>query len=129
MKKCYSFLSALIISGFLLFLSSCEIYNPAEQIPAYIRVEKFILTTDNFSQGSNSHKITDVWVYVDEILVGCFELPVTIPVLYEGSHQVKLRAGIKVNGISASRAPYPFYTIHEQTVDFQPTKKITLTPT
>jgi hypothetical protein len=108
-------------------ISSCELYNPAEQIPAYIHIDKFTLTTTS-AEGSASHKITDAWVYVDEQLIGCFELPATFPVLWEGTHTVMVRPGIKINGISASRSPYPFFNKYEQSVDFQAGKVITLSP-
>ncbi len=120
-----------IFSGFIFaLLGACELYNPTEPIPAYIHIDKIGLTTSaDGSQGSNSSKITDAWVYIDERLIGCFELPVTFPVLYEGSHQLKIRAGIKVNGIAATRAPYPFYEAYTQSVDLQKGTKITVSPT
>lgn len=110
-------------------ISSCELYNPSEPIPAYIHIDKIALSTIAATEGSNSHKITDAWVYVDEQLIGCFELPATFPVLNEGNHQVKIRAGIKVNGIAATRAPYPFYTIYDTIVNLQKGVKLNLAPT
>ena len=38
-----------------------------------------------------------------------YELPCQFPVLKEGIHKVSFKPGIKVNGISATRAIYPFY--------------------
>ena len=128
MNQTYKF---LIPFGFLatVLFSSCELYNPGEPVPAYIHIENFIVTTDYATQGSNSHKITDAWIYVDDQIIGCFELPATIPVLSEGVHKLKIMPGIKVNGIAADRAPYPFYTSYEQDIDFQVGKSITLSPT
>lgn len=128
MNKIYKFLLSF---GFFatLLLSSCELYNPAEPIPAYIHIEKFNLTTDYITEGTNSHKITDAWVYVDDQLIGCFELPATFPVIAEGTHKVKIVAGIKVNGIASNRGQYPFYNPYEQDVNFEIGKKITLSPT
>jgi len=127
MLHSYKLLVFLSIS-IILILSSCELYNPSEPIPAYIHIDKIALSTIASTEGSNSHKITDAWVYVDEQLIGCFELPVTFPVLYEGSHQIKIRAGIKVNGIAATRAPYPFYTIYDTIISLQKGMKLNLTP-
>jgi hypothetical protein len=121
-------------------LSSCQLFYPTDPIPAYIHIDKINLlvsdttttgegTLGGSGQGSRSCKISDAWVYVDEQLVGCFELPVTFPVLSEGNHLVRIRAGIKVNGIAATRAPYPFYEDFTQYVNFQQGKRITLTPT
>lgn len=128
MNKIYKLLLSFGFFATLLF-SSCELYNPAEPIPAYIHIENFGLTTDYLTEGSNSHKITDAWVYVDDQLIGCFELPATFPVIAEGTHKVKIVAGIKVNGIASNRGQYPFYNPYEQYVNFEIGKKITLSPT
>jgi hypothetical protein len=114
MKQYYTlFLSGLIYLSVL--FSGCNLYNPAEPVPSYIHIEKISVTTTS-EQGSNSSNITDAWIYIDEKLIGCFELPATIPVLYEGTHQVSIKAGIKINGIAATRGPYPFYERFTQSV-------------
>jgi hypothetical protein len=104
---------------FLLFISSCNIYNPSEPIPSYIHIQSIGLTTDYNTEGSSSQNVTDAWVYIDDQIIGCFELPVTFPVLSEGNHTIKIRGGIKVNGIAATRAPYPFYQQHVQTINLK----------
>lgn len=124
MKKLY-FLS--LVSVVLVF-AGCELYNPKEPIPSYIRINSVNLSTLS-TEGSNSQKITDVWVYVDEELIGCFELPTRFPVLKSGTHHLKIRAGIKVNGISATRAPYPFYNYYEQDINLVEGQVLELTPT
>jgi hypothetical protein len=119
----------------ILITSSCELYNPTEPIPSYIHIQKIGLTiidtttTPGTGQGSKSSKISDAWVYIDDQLIGCFELPVTFPVLYEGKHKVKIRAGIKVDGIATNRSPYPFYNSVDQDVDLQKGIITTLSPT
>lgn len=120
----YCFAAVLIVSG----IASCSLYNPPEQIPAYIHIESISLTTEPVSEGTSSHKITDAWVYVDDQLVGCFELPATFPVLFEGDHELMVRAGIKVNGIAAIRSPYPFYNSHRQTVHLQAGTTLNVSP-
>jgi hypothetical protein len=99
-----------------------------EMVPAYIHIDKIDLKVTNTAQGSNSQKISDAWVYIDEKFVGCYELPMTFPVLFEGIHQIKIKAGVKVNGIAASRAPYSFYSEYSQQVDLKPTEILNLTP-
>lgn len=110
-------------------LQSCDLLHPAAQIPSYIQVTGFDLVTNAATQGSNSHKITDVWLYVDKNLVGVFELPATIPVLKAGKHSIQLYPGIKVNGIAASRSAYDFYTSLDTSVTLTPDKTISLRPT
>lgn len=100
----------------MFFLYSCEnIFHPEAEIPSYINIEKIDLeVSDPYVQGTASHKITDAWVFVDDELQGVYELPVTFPVLETGKHSLKIYAGIKDNGISATRVQYPlfdFYTV------------------
>lgn len=126
MKRLFPvFISALFFS---LLFQACKKLNQDEPVPAYLHIEKISLKTNYLQQGSNSAKISDAWVYVDDQLIGCFELPVTFPVLYEGIHKLKVRAGIKVNGIAASREPYPFYEIFEQTVELQKNTRLNVNP-
>ncbi|HET6226630.1 MAG TPA: hypothetical protein VFF27_10145 [Bacteroidia bacterium] len=120
------FLFILIVGCFLFIFHACKHKN--ELIPAYIHIEKIALKITNASQGSGSEKISDAWVYIDEKFVGCYELPVTFPVLSEGVHQIKVKAGIKVNGIAASRAPYAFYSEYSQQIDLKPKEILNLTP-
>ena len=101
-----------VVNFFVLvfFFSACEIINPEEDLPAYIHIPELMLTTVESKQGANTHNICDVWLNVDGELIGVFELPVTCPVLKTGMHTLTIRAGIKDNGIAASRTPYPFYS-------------------
>lgn len=102
------FFSFLLFSVFL--FSQCSKSKYAAKIPAYILVDTVSLTTQYTLQGSASHKITDVWVYIDDELIGAFELPARFPVLATGEHKLTLKAGIKVNGIANTRTAYPFFT-------------------
>lgn len=121
------FLFSLIISCLMLVFQACK--KNKEKIPSYIHLDKIDLNiTNSTTQGTASEKISDAWVYIDEKLVGCYELPMTFPVLYEGVHQIKIKAGIKVNGIAATRSTYPFYSEYSQEVDLKPTEVITLNP-
>ena len=107
---------------------SCEIINPDEEIPSYIHIDTINVIITDPVQGSASHKISDAWVYLDENLIGAFELPVTLPILASGKHNIKIRAGIKLNGITASRVFYPFYDFYSQEIDLKLTKIDTLKP-
>ncbi len=77
-------------------------------IPSYIKIEKISLSTSH-GQGTASHKITDAWVYIGNDFIGAFELPATFPLLKTGLQEVTILPGIKINGIAATRAPYPFF--------------------
>lgn len=58
-------------------------------------------------QGTNSHHITDIWYYVDGKFKGVFPIGNVMPIVSSGNTEITLYAGIKNNGISATRLPYP----------------------
>lgn len=97
----------LILLLIAIALNACDPKGD-DGIPAYIHIKEIGLTTVA-GQGTASHKITDAWVYIDMKLIGVFELPATFPVLQQGEQQVTIYAGIKINGIAATRSAYPFY--------------------
>lgn len=94
--------------AFFIF-TSCEKKYDEELIPAFIIIDDVDLNTDYFAEGSDSHKITDIWLYVDDQTIGGFEIPCRIPVLESGKHNIRISAGIKLNGIASTRTLYPFY--------------------
>lgn len=108
--------------------SSCKLFNPDEDIPSYIRIDSFMLTT-NTNQGANTHKIIDAWIYIDEEPFGVFELPVVFPVLEQGNHSIIVFPGIAVNGILSFRLPYPFYKTDTTTLNLVRKDTVTFNPT
>ena len=102
----------LFLLGFALLAStivSCKKFEGSQTVPAYIHIDSIALECDYSVYGASTHKITDAWVYVDDQIIGCYELPTTFPVLKKGPHKVSIFAGICSNGIAASRSTYPFY--------------------
>ncbi|HNQ59016.1 MAG TPA: hypothetical protein PLG11_00160 [Bacteroidales bacterium] len=88
---------------------SCEDFEGEQTIPAYLKIDSIALKIVSPSQGSASSKITDAWVYIDEQLIGAFELPATIPLLYTGKHRLTIIPGIRMDGMVQLRAYYPLY--------------------
>ena len=69
-------------------------------IPAYVEINNVNLLTDpNF--GESTENITDIWFYVDDILQGVYEIPVQFPILEKGTKNIRIRAGVKANGLSS----------------------------
>ena len=98
---------------FVSFLyQSCEEIDINEGVPSYINIPSIEVVTDPTNEGSNSHKITDAWVYFDNNLQGVYPLPATFPVLLSGKQNISIKAGIKNNGAAATRTKYPFYNYH-----------------
>lgn len=93
----------------LIFLISCK-KDSEDFIPAYIKIDSIAFSNTSGLGLTSSHSITDAWVYIDDNLVGAYELPVTFPVLYEDIHSVKIRPGIKLNGIASTRSYYLIYS-------------------
>ena len=120
----YICLSFLIISLF----NSCSLFEPPSDIPAYIHIDSIGLNTIYDTVGSNSHKIKDAWVFVDNKIIGVFELPVTFPVIASGVHTIDVKPGILVDGIAADRAQYPYYRYYSENVNFVPNKITKINP-
>jgi len=88
-------------------LTACDKFEGDQTIPSYIRIDSLGFFSENDIEGTNKQKIVDAWIYVDDDLIGGFEMPAMVPVLKEGTHKLELRPGIILNGISDTRAPYP----------------------
>lgn len=97
----------LLFFGFLITFS-CKKDNLKSPTASFLVVDKVSLKTTS-SQGSNSHKITDIWYYVDGQFKGTFPVGSVMPIVTENNASITLFAGIKNNGISATRLPYEFY--------------------
>lgn len=113
----------------IIILLSCNKFDKEEQIPTYFSVDSLRLVT-TYEEGENTQNISDVWVDLDGNFIGVYELPTTFPLLGSiENHTIRLRAGIKKNGIDASRAYYPFYDSYTIDTLFKENGDITLIPT
>lgn len=119
---------SILLIFLLFFIQACELVNPTSDVPAYIRVQKTNFTTDIQTQGIASQKITDVWTIANNKFLGTFELPAIFPVLETGRKDLRLTAGVKENGISATRKIYPFYKAFDTVVEFNKEASIQLEP-
>lgn len=110
----------------LLFLSSCIKNNPD---PSWIKIENWILNENlDVEEGELNHNFTDVYVSVDNQIVGIFELPVRLPLLEEGEHKIDLYPVIRNNGISATKKIYPFCEPFSITVNLKKNEIYYITP-
>ncbi len=98
-------LSLLIL---LALCVSCNLINPDEKEPGYIVIPEYEFAALP-GQGTSSEKITEIWVYANEQVIGVYDLPAHIPLLSDGATDLDFFAGIKNNGISSTRIRYPFY--------------------
>jgi hypothetical protein len=124
MKNIITFYAAALA----LLLAACDIINPSEEAPAYLYIADITKQTNPDTEGSNSHKITEAWVFVDNEFLGAYPLPALVPVLAEGESEIRIEAGIKDNGISSTPEIYPFYEPWRVTLNLEPNQIDTLSP-
>ena len=117
-----------IFINFCFFYSACDIINPEEQIPAFLEINDFEFTVTP-EQGANSAQITDAWVFVNDISLGVYELPATIPVLELGNQGITIFPVIRENGVRSLPIIYPLYQRYETTIELTPETTISINPT
>ena len=98
----------------LVLFTACEIINPEEDIPSFICINEF-----EYAEVGTA-KIVDAWIYIDNDLQGIYPIPNTIPILKNGEQKLYIAPGIKKNGISSTRANYPFYKWHQEEIYLSP---------
>src|ERR1051326_4552945 len=75
-----SFLYLIVFSFIhLLILSSCSMFTPDTNTPAYIKITDFKAQTNYTSQGTSNQKMSDVWVHVGGSFLGAYQLPAKFP--------------------------------------------------
>lgn len=100
---------SLFVISFLIITSSCSKFEGDQTVPAYIRIDTIGLKINHLSEGSNSVDVSDAWIFVDDQLVGAFELPCMVPALHQGSCKVTIKPGIKLNGLINLRSAFPIF--------------------
>lgn len=119
-------LYVLFFFGFI-FSFSCKKEKFKSPKASFLVVDNVTLKTIS-NQGSNSHKITDIWYYVDGEFKGIFPIGSVMPIVATDKAEITLFAGIKNNGISATRLPYPLYNSVVITQTLQAGKTYTVSP-
>lgn len=115
----------------LLFVAIAPVFfscNSDIDIPSYIYIENIDFNTDLESQGTASHNVPFVFVTVDGTNIGCYQLPALVPVIASGQTNIRIGSGIKLNGLSAQRVEYPFYTSSDHLVMLTKEKVDTIRP-
>jgi hypothetical protein len=113
---------------FLLF-TSCIKNNPD---PAWIEISAWDLQSNpnaQYPQGELTQNFTDAWIYIDEKVIGVFELPVKLPILMEGNKKIQIFPTVRNNGISATKKIYPFCTSYTIYANLEKNKTLSIHPT
>lgn len=122
MKKLIGHLLALII------LFSCAKEQPKV---SWLKIESFQLEENLFAQnpqGELSHALTEAFVNMDGQYLGAFQLPIKIPIIGEGQHEIVILPGIINNGISDTKKRYPFVEPYTVSVNLLLEDTISITP-
>ena len=121
------FLNVMKKFSFLVFLSLAFILScdKAEEIPAYIRLEPFVVQTID---GTSFQEITEGWIFVDGEFLGAYSLPGEVPVLKTGTLDVEVAPGIKENGIANTPNIYTPLVSYKTIVDLVAGETLTVYP-
>lgn len=107
----------------VLLFQSCDIINPSEKAPTYIKIDSVIISEEILSLG-----IVDVWINIVGNAAGVFEIPAFFPLIAETGEEIQIRAGIKSNGMLENRIKYPFYTTYVENPEFIEGETVSITP-
>ncbi len=107
---------------------SCKKDGLKSPTASFLVVSPVSLKTNSSTQGTNSHNITDIWYYVDDQFKGIFPVGSVMPIVAETNAKITMYAGIKNNGISATRIPYPVYNSKVFNLSIEAGKTYTLSP-
>jgi hypothetical protein len=112
----------------LLLLFGCVKNNPN---PSWLEVTEWTLISNTFlsgAEGELTHNFSDAWVYIDDEVIGVFEVPFKIPILKSGPCNIKLYPTVRNNGISATKKIYPFMEAYEISTELIQNQTTTINP-
>ncbi len=96
----------MLLPPFLFF--SCK--KDKETEPGFFLSAEPVTVSPTSLQGSSSHNITDIFLYVDGMFQGVYPIGKLMPIVTKNkSVRIEAFAGIKNNGISDTRIPWLFY--------------------
>ena len=103
------FLLFFVLSVNLFIAASCKKHVPSDAA-FFIKTNLISVATNTATQGSGSHKISDLWLYVNGQFQGAYPSGNLMPIITKNSKvKINIFAGIKNNGISSTRLSWIFY--------------------
>lgn len=119
---------SLLIVVLVYFFSGCIENNPD---PSWIEITEWTLEENIDSphnQGVLTQDFSNAWVYVNNKLLGVFELPCKVPILVSGSAEIRIFPAILNNGISATKKIYPFVEAYLLYADLVQNETLVINP-
>lgn len=111
-----------------ILLSSCVKNNPD---PSWLEVNEWQLNSNiqlSGLEGELTESLTNAKVWVNDDLLGIFEVPFRIPVLKSGPCNVRIAPVVINNGISATKKVYPFLNVYEIDAELVQNEVLTINP-
>lgn len=118
----------VFLAAALSFLVSCKKEKLKSNAASFIVVNEAVVTSTSPTM-ADSHKITDIWLYVDDKFQGIYPIGSVMPIMNKGTANVRLYGGIVNNGIAGTRLPYTFYNPYIYSGSFEAGKTYTIIPT
>lgn len=89
----------------------CDIINPAEEQPVYVRIDSFsfLPPIDGAPTVGLTKQIESVFVSYEGQTIGTFDLPALIPILPGSGGLLTVRGGVDNVGMNALQLNYPYY--------------------
>ncbi|MCH2225650.1 MAG: hypothetical protein MK066_12840 [Crocinitomicaceae bacterium] len=118
----------LLILVLATILTSCVKNNPN---PAWLKVTAWQLQSNLAiaSEGELTSNITNARLTINDNVIGIFEVPFKIPLLLSGNANIKVTPVVLNNGISSTKAIYPFLKVYEINADLDVDDTLTINPT
>jgi len=126
LDKLYKVFACCLFVSVLVFFGSCNKEKGVS--PAYLYIPSATLSTNYVDFGSDRAEITDVWIYVNDNVLGVFDLPALIPIIDTGMVKISMEAGVLENDFQSVRRPYPFFTFYNETIALSSLQTDTIVP-
>lgn len=108
-------------------ISSCTKNNDN---PSWIYIDTWELQSNKTNkEGILTQNFTNAYVLIDDKIIGFFELPITLPILSEGTKKIEIYPAILNNGISATKKYYPFCEPFKINVSLTRNQTVSIKPT
>jgi hypothetical protein len=122
-----------ILYGFLILfaigLGGCDIINPEESLPAYLRLGRSTVLVDPAQPLVSDLGIRDLWIFRGQEFLGVYQIGAVIPFFPTQATEFVIEGGVFETGLSASRVRYPFWQPITLQVPTGALDTFTLTPT
>lgn len=106
----------LVLISVIFSFTSCE-QNISDKEAKYVRIDSLFWDLE-FDEGTEEHKFTEVWAYLDGNYIGTFPLPATVPVLSEGETLLSFFPGIRNYGNVNHPNTHPFALRSDTIINF-----------